>query len=383
MNLSRSRKKVGIGIPCLLIGGTEIQTVHLVNALIQEGYGLTVVCYFEYDPWIVNKLEDLGAEVVLLKWTRGIPPFRFINSLSKELKKYAFDIFHVQYVAPGALPILAARLAKIKKVLATVHQPKTKSHGRFAGLILKTAARFCDSFLAVSKSTEKSWFGSVQLMDSNFHAEKIPAHCTVYNTLDTDWMDQQLSSRPDQPISTVRPFRIGTVSRLNYVKGIDILIRAFQLMDEKKKLQAELVIYGEGEEEARLKKMVADFGLKNQVHFKGKLNPSEVIYQTAQLDLVVVPSRFEAFGLFAAEAMYLGKPVIASESFGLLEVIQQGETGMLFPVEQVEKLAQAMECLLENPDLRISLGQKGKISVKEKFGFHSFQQNIAKLYRLL
>ncbi|GMQ26680.1 N-acetyl-alpha-D-glucosaminyl L-malate synthase BshA [Algoriphagus sp. oki45] len=380
--MSKIRKKVGIGIPCLLIGGTEIQTVHLVKALAQEGYGIKVVCYFEYDPWIVSKLEDLGAEVVLLKWNRSISPIRFIRSLSQELRKYKFDYFHVQYVAPGLLPILAAKLAKIKKVLATVHQPKTRSHGRFAGILLRTAALACDSFLSVSKNTEKSWFGSAQLFDPKIHTQKVPAHCTIYNTLDTDWIDEQLSDLKDST-SVNHPFRIGTVSRLNYVKGIDILIQAFHQVNQEKVGQVELVIYGEGDDEARLKQMVSDLGLEKQVLFKGKLNPSEVIHETALLDLVVVPSRFEAFGLFAAEAMYIGKPVVASESFGLLEVISHGETGYLFPVEDAGKLAESITHLIDNPDLRISLGQKGRISIKEKFGFGSFQQNIANLYRLL
>ena len=365
-----------------MIGGTEIQTIHLVKALVQEGYGLKVICYFEYDPWIVSKLEDFGAEVVLLKWSRSISAIRFIRSLSQELRKYRFDYFHVQYVAPGLLPILAAKLANIKKLLATVHQPKTKSHGRLAGILLRTAALSCESFLSVSKNTEKSWFGSTQLFDPKIHTQKVPAHCTVYNTLDTDWIDLQLSDLNDSA-STSRPFRIGTVSRLNYVKGIDILIQAFRQVYQKKEGQVELLIYGEGDDEARLKQMVSDFGLEKQVSFKGKLDPSEVIHKTALLDLVVVPSRFEAFGLFAAEAMYIGKPVIASESFGLLEVISHGETGYLFPVEDADKLAESINYLIDNPELRNSLGQKGRISIKEKFGFDSFQQNIANLYRLL
>lgn len=380
--MSNKVKKVGIGIPCLLIGGTEIQTIHLVHSLAKESYDLTIICYFEYDPWIVDKLDTLGAEVILLKWDRSISPFQFVSSLSKELKKFRFDIFHVQYVAPGALPILAARLAKIKKVLATVHQPKTESHGRFAGLILKVASWACNSFLSVSLNTEKSWFGHAQLFDPAIHTNKVPAHCTIYNTLDTDWIDQQLFEIVDKPSVSI-PFKIGTVSRLNYVKGVDILIRAFHLLHHQKTGQVELRIYGEGDEEPQLRKIVSELRLDNYVLFEGKLNPSEVIQKTAFLDLVVVPSRFEAFGLFAAEAMYIGKPVIASESFGLLEVITHGETGILFPVEDEVKLAEAMRHLIDNPDLRDSLGEKGKKFIKANFSFDSFQQKITNLYNLI
>ncbi|UZD23047.1 glycosyltransferase family 4 protein [Algoriphagus halophytocola] len=380
--MSSKVKIVGIGIPCLLVGGTEIQTLNLVKALVLEEYQVTVICYFEHDAYIVDEFRKIGAKIVLLEWDRAIGAISFIHKLASELKKFSFDIFHVQYVAPGALPIVAAKFAGVGKILATVHQPKTESHGKFAGLILKTASVVCDVFLSVSKSTEKSWFGSSHVFNNNIAYKKLPKHCTIYNTLDTKYIDSRLKD-----LSTLygdeKSYRIGTVCRLDYVKGVDILINAFSIVKKDEKSSLKLLIYGEGRDEGRLRKLVTSLGLDESVVFCGKLLPADVISETAHLDIVVVPSRFEAFGLYAAEAMYMKKPVIASDAFGLAEVITHGKTGLLFPIGDTATLADQIKLLLCNPRLRVSLAEEGRNSIKSRFDFEHYQNSIAGLYRLM
>ncbi|WP_339868315.1 glycosyltransferase family 4 protein [uncultured Algoriphagus sp.] len=379
--MSNKAVNVGVGIPCLLVGGTEIQTLNLVRSLILDDYHVNVICYFEYDPLMVIQFENLGATVTLLKWDRAIGTFSFIRSLAAKLREYNFDLFHVQYVAPGALPIVSARLAKIKKVLATVHQPKTASHGRFSGLILNVASFACTTFLSVSLSTEKSWFGDSHLFSLKKSYTEAPKHCTIYNSLDTEQIDFQLSQL--QVASPSKKIRIGTVCRLNYVKGVDVLIHAFSLLRKESSEAMELLIYGEGEDENRLRNLVQELALTEDVQFLGKLPPLEVVTITSNLDIVVVPSRFEAFGLYAAEAMYVGKPVIASDSFGLAEVITHGETGLLFPVGNAQLLMENMLLLVQDSDLRMKLARAAKESIKSRFDFEDYHKSIGKLYSLM
>ncbi|MDR7130544.1 glycosyltransferase involved in cell wall biosynthesis [Algoriphagus sp. 4150] len=377
-----SKKLVGIGIPCLLVGGTEIQTLNLVKALVLENYRVDLICYFEFDPVMVREFEEVGAGVTLLKWPRSLGAVQFIRDLTTIIRTLNPVIFHVQYVAPGALPIVAARFAGVKNILATVHQPKTASHGRFAGMILRSAASLCTSFLSVSKSTEQSWFGSSHVFSTEEHYKKVPAHCTIYNSLDTRAIDLQVSQlSPVKPTDEI--IRIGTVCRLNYVKGVDTLIEAFHLLGQKENKRIQLLIYGEGEDEPRLKKMVSDLGLDEAVHFSGKLAPGEVLPATAKMDIVVVPSRFEAFGLYAAEAMCIGKPVVAADTFGLAEVITDQLTGLLFPVENAAKLAEKLERLIQDAPLRDRLGLAARESIKSRFDFSDYKKKVGKLYGLL
>lgn len=380
--MSRNKNFVGIGIPCLLVGGTEIQTLNLAKALVEQDFHVKLICYFEFDPIMVAKFETLGVEVILLRWQRSIGPGQFIKALAKFIRKENFDIFHVQYVAPGALPILAARLAGTKRIIATVHQPYTVSHGRFARLILRTAAKLCNTFLSVSKSTEESWFGSHHVFSLSTDYKQVPKHCTIYNSLDTQAIDLKLNSLPVQQ-SDPQQISIGTVCRLNYVKGLDTLILAYDLLRSKGIEHTSLSIYGEGEDGPRLQQLVEDLGLGNRVQFYGKLAPDEVITATANFDIVVVPSRFEAFGLYAAEAMAIGKAVIGSDTYGLSEVITDQKTGLLFEVENAEELAGKLELLVLNPTLRNELGKAASQSIKDRFDFEDYKKKQGKLYGLL
>ena len=100
------------------------------------------------------------------------------------------------------------------------------------------------------------------------------------------------------------------------------------------------------------------------------------------IDIVVVPSRFEGFGLTAAEAMAVGKPVIASDTTGLREIIVHGESGILFPVDDIFALKEAIEQLIENPSLRRQYSNNGLERVKKNFGIDLYKNKIKALYNL-
>ena len=113
-----------------------MQTLHLVSVLVSSGYQVTTLCYFEYDTDIVKQFKNIGSQVELLQWNRTISAWQFIFRLKRILKNSTPSLVHVQYMAPGALPIIAARLAGIKKILTTVHQPFTTNHGVLAKFLL-------------------------------------------------------------------------------------------------------------------------------------------------------------------------------------------------------------------------------------------------------
>lgn len=99
-----------ICIPCLMTGGTEVQTLNLVQALIAGGHRVVTVCYFENCEDMVSRFQNAGCEVVCLSpdgiridgW-RGI--LFLYKGLRSVLKQYKPDVAHVQYMAPGAIPI--------------------------------------------------------------------------------------------------------------------------------------------------------------------------------------------------------------------------------------------------------------------------------------
>ncbi len=101
------------------------------------------------------------------------------------------------------------------------------------------------------------------------------------------------------------------------------------------------------------------------------------------MDIVVVPSRFEGFGLTAAEAMAMGKSVIATEVFGLKEVVENGITGFHFPKEDHIILTEKLIELIGNKSLRENFGENAKEVAREKFDIGIYSNKTAALYHQL
>jgi glycosyltransferase involved in cell wall biosynthesis len=373
-----------IFIPCLLNGGTERQTLSLCKALLLNKVNVIIFCYFEYNITIVNEFEKSGVEVKLLKLNRKIGFIHLIYQLKDQISMMRPDVIHVQYMSPGAIPIIAARLAGVKTIFATVHQPYTNLHGKSAKIILRLAHLLTTRFIAVSQNTEKSWFGSSSLFEVNKPPCDWGRHFTIYNSVDTARISEVCAStniislKKELSIPT-GSIVIGTISRLRHEKGIDILIDSFiSLKDEGYNIH--LLIVGSGPDEEKLKQKISDARYQESVTFFGNSEWAVAIRMLTVIDIFVVPSRFEGFGLSAAEAMAAGKPVIASDAFGLLEVVDHEQTGLIFHAGDAYSLTKSIKKLLLEPGLRSIYGDKGLIKVKAKFDQAIMNNKVKVLY---
>src|SRR5690606_7317873 len=132
-------------------------------------------------------------------------------------------------------------------------------------------------------------------------------------------------------------------------KGIDDLLHAAaMLLPNQPDLHVN--ISGDGPERPSLEALAQELGIAGRVHFLGRVPHAPDFLR--QLDIFVLPSRFEAFGLVAAEAMAVGTPVIVSNAGGLPEVVAHGKTGLVVPVNSRPALAQAIAKLATQPALR-------------------------------
>ena len=369
-------KKVLIAIPCLMLGGTEYQTLNLVKALKESGYAVTVLCYFEYDATMVQYMEDAGANVLLMT-ENGRRPQKFsallwalFSGFKKALKEVKPNVVHVQYMAPGSLAILLFKLLGVKRVIATAHVP---GHIYRRKWIPQLIARYVtESFLCVSKSSEEAFFEEEAALFSTELFEKGRKHFTIYNCVETGCTQPKTINH--QPLTTV-----GIVSRLSYEKGIDILISALPNI-LKQNPNVTLLIVGKGSEKEKLHALAGKLGVADAITWAG-LQPKERLPEFyAQMDMVVIPSRFEGFGLTAIEAMGYGIPVVASAVDGLKEVVEEGESGILFESENPEALANVIIDLIKDDAKREVLTKAGKKRVEEHFSYTLYQKKITELY---
>ncbi len=176
---------------------------------------------------------------------------------------------------------------------------------------------------------------------------------------------------------------VGSLGRITFVKGLDILIDAAQMVVTKNQ-NVHFIIFGEalfGEEgyEKKLVEKVYQLGLSNNWHWMGY--EEYVREYLEQMDFVVFPSRREAFGLSLAEAGLSGKAVIASSVGGIPEVVEEGITGILIPPENSKILALAIEEMVSNRGLATFLGGNARTRIKTNFSNSRYIDEFLKLYK--
>jgi L-malate glycosyltransferase len=371
-----------IGTPVLLVGGTEAQMLSLAKVLIPARYKVSVCCYYEYDNKMVSRFKAAGVDVFLLRYNRVEGMLHLVKGLVHLFKDMKPDIVHIQYVAPGFMPVIAARLAGIKTIFATVHQPG-RIYGWKAKFLVRTAAKLCTAFFCVSKSVEESWFGDSKLFDRKQLNGK-RNHYTIYNTVDIDLISEIAQSvvRGDLKRSfgvDNKPV-VGIVGRLRSEKGHASLLDAMSEVVNKIP-EAMLVVVGDGPERSSLELRAKSLGLEHNVLWLGQKTAGEVFRLYALMDVMVVPSVFEGFSLSAAEAMAASVPVVSTRVDGLSEVVEDGVTGYLVNPGDSTALAAKIIALLLNSGAAKKLGQNGYRRVREKFSIERFKDLTLGAYR--
>ncbi len=160
-----------------------------------------------------------------------------------------------------------------------------------------------------------------------------------------------------------RKLFLGIFSRLVPGKGHSLLFRALQQVKEAG-ANFHLWVVGTGEGE-RLEKEVRDLGLAGEVTFTGF--QTDVVSWMAGVDAVCLPSEKEPFGYVVLEGMALGKPVLASAAGGPLEILTDGEDGILLPPDSPAAWASAIIALAQDAKRRDELGNAARRTVQEKF----------------
>jgi len=178
---------------------------------------------------------------------------------------------------------------------------------------------------------------------------------------------------------------ISNVGRLDWWKGQDYFVQALaQVIPSQPDVRALLI--GAPDDSAnsqafhqRLEEMVADLGLSNQVIFTGYR--SDVPDLLAASEIVVhSSSEPEPFGRVIVEAMLAGRPVVATRAGGVLDIVQDRETGLLVPPRNADAMAQAIQWLLQNREQAQVIGQQGQQHAQQRFTIKRHVSHIQRIY---
>ncbi len=224
--------------------------------------------------------------------------------------------------------------------------------------------RSTSPMIAVSRSLQQ------QILENN-HAAKITV---IYNGVEDTFFE--VSNDP----SNTDAGNLLYIGRLEiYQKGLDTMLDAFEMVLTEKP-EARLQIVGSGKDEALLKAMIHQRHLQGSVTLHGKMGLARIaLLQKAEL--VLMPSRFESWGIVAIEAAALARPVIASDIPGLNEAVKHDKTGVLVALESgAAGFAQAILSLLNHPKKAQELGASAA-EYSKKFRWDEIAQETEALYR--
>jgi phosphatidylinositol alpha-1,6-mannosyltransferase len=176
-----------------------------------------------------------------------------------------------------------------------------------------------------------------------------------------------------------------TAARLVRRKGIDIVLRALPQIAAVLP-DVRYAVVGTGPEEATLKRMAVDLGINDRVAFLGKVSERDVVLAYNACDVFVMPARFEypsveGFGLVFREANACGKPVIGTATGGIVDAIDDGQTGLLVEPDNVEAFAGAAVKLLSDAKYATTLGQQGRALVETSGTWRHAAESMLQMMR--
>jgi glycosyltransferase involved in cell wall biosynthesis len=177
---------------------------------------------------------------------------------------------------------------------------------------------------------------------------------------------------------------LGVIGSLNNAKGFDFAIEALKILQKNSAQKFILKIAGSGEEMANLQKQVKDLNLENNVEFLGWIaNPKDFF---AQIDIFILPSKNETFGLVILEAMKFSRPIIATNCDGPKEILRHEIDGLLVDLKSSEtipnQIAKAVEKIISDEELTNNLVKNSYQRLKNRFSFEILERMLSDIFKI-
>lgn len=305
----------------------------------------------------------------------GKPSLRGIQSipgLAQLIKQHNYNLIHTHGYAAGVFGRLAAIAAGRTALVHTVHNflPALSPCWVYGGKLAEVwLSRYTNKIITVSDELAKS------LLKTGIPPDKL---VTIYNGIDAAKFEGTDRGKA-RLLLGLAPWEraVGTVARLIPAKGIDIFLRALSLVGKSVPVRG--FVIGDGPQRCQLQILADNLGLKGRVSFLG--HRKDIPALLPGLDVFVLPSRQEGFGLSLLEAQWQGLPVIASDTGGLKEIINHGENGLLFTPGNIKELAARIEDLLFNEAYQEIIARKGQERARNRFSAEKMIKATVQVYR--
>jgi glycosyltransferase involved in cell wall biosynthesis len=310
-----------------------------------------------------------------------------------EFATYADDVEHVDVISAHTTSLLTA--IRRGRTLVAKHDPDVVHSLLFKGYLVGIGMTFArpPAFVYGAQNNEDNWETlkrtvhrsindrcdqliciSPAVRDDFIEAAGVDeARTTIIpNSGDFERIAVEGAPTSDNPV-------VGTVARLHPYKGLDTLVEAVAEVSNAYP-DIECRIFGDDRgEQAALESQAATLGVESNVRFEGWTK--DPYQQIAAMDVFVLPSISEGFGMVVMEALAVGTPVVASQTGGIPEIVDHGETGWLAEPGDVDAFRDRIEWCLDNPAAAAEMGEEGSQRVKERFNAGRLAEKHVQLYQ--
>lgn len=372
---SRPRSLV-VAHPSPDLYGSDRQLLETVGALVGEGWTVTVV--LPDDGPLVAELEARGARAVLVPYPvlrkAALHPRRLPALLGAMLRATVGSARALRRERPDAVLVntltvpswlAAARLARVP-ALCHVHEAEEDQP---AAVRLLLAAQLLAARVVVANS-----HAAAEVLRRS--VPRLAARTRVVHNGVPGPADEPTPPR----LQLGGAAHLALVGRLSPRKGIDVALGAVRLLREEGR-DVRLTVCGTpfaGYEwyEQELATSAASPPLDGAVSLLGYVRPTWPVL--ANCDVALVPSRVEPFGNTAVEALLARRPLVASRTQGLREVVRDGETGLLVTPDDPRALADAIATLLDDRTLATELATRGRADALDRFSVEAYARQIVR-----
>jgi glycosyltransferase involved in cell wall biosynthesis len=352
-------------------GGMEMHVGFLSTQLARKGYKIIPVCY-PGSP-LDRDLQERGFTPLRLRLDGYFHPHA-IRQLARWLDETEVDLVHSHYSRDLWTIVPALALSRRVPLILTKHigtqKPKRDAlHRWIYGQV--------NHVIAISAVIRQNIIATHPIA-----AERVSVvHHGVDLSRFTPDENVRFAARQELGLAPEH-LVLGIIGRLQISKGyLEFLDVARRLVNEIPQARFLLIgeaSRGESSEAQRILGKIREWQLEKVVHVLGFRR--DIPRWLNAMDIFVFPSHAEAFGLVLIEAMAMAKPVVSSKGDGVLDIVRDGDTGLLVPPRDVESLHTAVLSLAQNAAQRLAMGQRGREHVLKFFALEHSLEALESLY---